>query len=185
MRNIIDSYNDFELKQLIEKSTSFKDLARHMGYTHGASGDTIKKLRKRVERFDTSHFKTSSGGGNFEQLKDEDIFKKDSAFANKTVRKHYKNGNYSEYKCSICGQLPFWNGQELTLILDHKMVIIVTTDCKIFVGYAQIAINNYQRQVVEIPIEKYIRKYGFAKIVERKFSKVVKDAKSVKQKEEL
>lgn len=120
MKNIIDSYNDFELKQLIEKSTSFKDLARNMGYTHGASGDTIKKLRKRVEKFDTSHFKTSSGGGNFEQLKDEDIFKKGSMFANKTVRKHYKNGNYSEYKCSICGQLPFWNGQELTLILDHK-----------------------------------------------------------------
>lgn len=119
-RNIIDSYNDFELKQLIEKSTSLKDLARNMGYTHGASGDTIKKLRKKVERFDTSHFKTSNGGGNFEQLQDEDIFQKDSIVANKTVRKHYKDGNYSEYKCSICGQLPVWNGQELTLILDHK-----------------------------------------------------------------
>ena len=119
-RNIIDSYNDFELKKLIADSTSLKDLARRMGYTHGVSGDTIKKLRKRVENFDTSHFKTYVNQGKFEQLQEKDIFQKGHYVANKTVRKHYKDGNYSEYKCSICGQLPVWNGQDLTLILDHK-----------------------------------------------------------------
>lgn len=119
-RSIIDSYNDFDLKKLVEESRLLKDLARKMGYTHGASGDTIKILRKRVEKFDTSHFKTSSHGGVLAKLKDEDIFKKDSDVSQKAVRKHYKEGNYSEYKCSICGQEPVWNGKELTLILDHK-----------------------------------------------------------------
>lgn len=119
-KNIIDSYNDFELKRLVEESRSFKDLARKMGYTHGASGDTIKNLKKRVAKFDTSHFKSTPNGGKVEKLKDEDIFKKDSGVSQHTVREHYKAGNYSEYKCSICGQDPVWNGKELTLILDHK-----------------------------------------------------------------
>ena len=37
----------------------------------------------------------------------------------KTIKKYYIMGNYSEYKCSICGQLPEWQGKPLTLILDH------------------------------------------------------------------
>jgi len=35
------------------------------------------------------------------------------------LRNWYKKGNYTKYECSICGQEPFWNGKELTLILDH------------------------------------------------------------------
>ena len=35
-----------------------------------------------------------------------------------TLSFHLK-GEYTPYKCSICGQEPFWNGQTLTLILDH------------------------------------------------------------------
>lgn len=31
----------------------------------------------------------------------------------------YKEGNYTEYKCAICGQEPIWNGRELVLTLDH------------------------------------------------------------------
>lgn len=36
-----------------------------------------------------------------------------------TFRGWYKKGNYTEYKCSICGLEPLWNGKDLTLILDH------------------------------------------------------------------
>ena len=31
----------------------------------------------------------------------------------------YLKGNYSEYKCAICGLEPIWNGKPLTLTLDH------------------------------------------------------------------
>ncbi|MBP3801351.1 MAG: HNH endonuclease [Clostridia bacterium] len=37
----------------------------------------------------------------------------------KTLRDWYLKGKYTEYKCDICGLEPFWNGKELTLILDH------------------------------------------------------------------
>lgn len=118
-KTIINSYNDDELKELVKRSTSYKDLARNMGYTYGASGDTIKKLKKLVARFDTSHFTTTTCRTN-QPFDDKDIFCENSPVAQKTMRKHYIRGNYSEYKCSICGQLPLWNGKELTLILDHK-----------------------------------------------------------------
>ena len=35
------------------------------------------------------------------------------------MRRIYLKGNYTPYKCSICGLEPFWNGKELTLTLDH------------------------------------------------------------------
>lgn len=50
---------------------------------------------------------------------DEEVFCKNSGVSQITVRRHYFNGKYSPYVCSICGQEPFWNGKELTLILDH------------------------------------------------------------------
>ena len=42
-----------------------------------------------------------------------------STINQKTLRRWYKKGNYTEYKCSICGLLPVWQNKELTLILDH------------------------------------------------------------------
>ena len=44
---------------------------------------------------------------------------KNSKVDQKTLREHYFKGQYSQYKCSICNQEPFWNHKELTLILDH------------------------------------------------------------------
>ena len=49
----------------------------------------------------------------------ENIFIKNSTASQTTLRRWYEKGNYTEYKCSICGQEPFWNGKELTLTLDH------------------------------------------------------------------
>ena len=49
----------------------------------------------------------------------ENIFIENSTADQSTLRRYYKKGNYTKYKCSICGQEPFWNGKELTLILDH------------------------------------------------------------------
>ena len=50
---------------------------------------------------------------------DKDIFIEDSPVEQATLRRRYLAGNYSEYRCAICGQEPFWNGKELVLTLDH------------------------------------------------------------------
>lgn len=35
------------------------------------------------------------------------------------MRRWYLKQEYTPYICSICGQEPFWNGQPLSLTLDH------------------------------------------------------------------
>lgn len=35
------------------------------------------------------------------------------------MRRWYLKQEYTPYVCSICGQEPFWNGQPLSLTLDH------------------------------------------------------------------
>ena len=49
----------------------------------------------------------------------KDIFIQNSSVCQSTLRRYYREGEYSEYICSICGQEPIWQGKELTLILDH------------------------------------------------------------------
>lgn len=118
---IIDQYTKTELEQIVSISTSYHDLARKLGYSNTCSGDTIKNLRKWFEDFDTSHFQTSNSimDSLQKELNPEDIFIINSKTPQSTLRRYYKKGNYSEYKCSICGQEPIWNSKELTLILDH------------------------------------------------------------------
>ena len=74
-------------------------------------------ISKRVKELncDISHFNTKTPV----KRSEENIFIENSTAEQSTLRKWYKKGNYTEYKCSICGQKPIWNGKELTLILDH------------------------------------------------------------------
>ena len=46
------------------------------------------------------------------------MFVENSTANQTTLRRWYEKENI-EYKCSICGQLPFWQNKPLTLILDH------------------------------------------------------------------
>jgi len=38
----------------------------------------------------------------------ENVFCENSTASQHTLRKWYKKGNYTEYKCSICGLESFW-----------------------------------------------------------------------------
>lgn len=115
-KTIFESYTKEEIVKILEKSTSMKDFARKLGYA-SCSGDTAKMLKRKLE---------SCGLEAPEQIRvsikrtDEEIFIKDSPVTQKILRKRYKQITRKEdYKCSICGQEPIWNGKELTLTLDH------------------------------------------------------------------
>lgn len=89
-----------------------------MGYKSN-SGDSTKALKKRIEdlNIDTSHFYST-------KIKKivrtrENVFVDNSTCGSKTLRSFYKKETENNYKCSICGLEPFWNGKPLTLILDH------------------------------------------------------------------
>lgn len=112
-----ENYTSKEIENIVKNSISYKDFARKIGYSNSPSGDTIKSLEKKLEKYDTSHF--SSTKMTPISRTPENTFIENSTTDQKTLRKLYIQGEYSKYECSICGLQPEWQGKELTLILDH------------------------------------------------------------------
>ena len=115
---LINSYTNEEFENIAKQSNSWKDFSRNLGYNSN-SGDLKRQLQKRVEdlNIDVSHFKTVSPKAI--ERNEENIFIENSTADQSVLRRWYKKGSYSDYKCSICDLEPFWNGKPLTLILDH------------------------------------------------------------------
>lgn len=116
--SIIGKYTPEEVKQKALECTSMKQLAQKLGYSAngGTSGQTIQKYCD-YYNISLNHFTNSPK--NTIKRNPENIFIENSTAGQTTLRRWYEKGKYTEYKCSICGQEPFWNGKELTLTLDH------------------------------------------------------------------
>lgn len=114
--SILSNYSDEDFAKIVAESTSYRDCLFALGY-NSYSGSTISLIKQRVQELNlsTSHFLVQSPI----KRDESNIFIENSTADQKTLRNWYKKGKYTEYKCSICGQEPFWNGKELTLILDH------------------------------------------------------------------
>ena len=111
-----ENYSEQEINQILKLSNSFKDFARKIGYSYSPSGNTISMLKKKLQNYDTSHFYNNT---QIIKRNEDNIFIKNSTASQHTFRKWYLKGEYTDYKCSICGQEPFWQEQEMPLILDH------------------------------------------------------------------
>ena len=114
----IDLFTDEQFTKIVQESYTMIDVAKKLGYT-SHSGYNGQRIRYRIDQLglSTDHF--TLGNRRPQKRTAENIFIENSTAAQKTLRLYYKNGNYTSYKCAICGQEPFWNGKELTLILDH------------------------------------------------------------------
>lgn len=113
---IMSQISNEQFEIIVKNSTSIKEVGVKCGYSNNGSGSAdIVKKRIAEQQLDTSHFIRKTPV----KRTDEEIFIENSPVDQRTLRQHYKNGNYTEYKCSICGQEPFWNGKELSLTLDH------------------------------------------------------------------
>lgn len=112
---IMSKISDEEFENIVNTSTSLKEIAYRCGYSNN-SGASSKIVKERISRqkitFQTIH-------GEKIQRSDKDIFIEDSQVNQSTLRRRYLRGNFTEYKCAICGLEPFWNGKELVLTLDH------------------------------------------------------------------
>lgn len=114
---IIDKFTKKELEQIVSECYSYRELAKRVGYV--SIGNNAKTIRRRLDQFNisTEHF-TGRGKGR-EARDEENIFCENSTATQSTLRKWYIKGQYTDYKCAICGLPPIWNGKELTLTLDH------------------------------------------------------------------
>jgi len=113
----VDTFSEEELREIVSKCTSMRELCRELGYT--STGNNHKTIKTRLEKYNisTEHFTCAAKG---KVVRNEDnVFIANSTATQATLRRWYIKGEYSPYKCAICGQEPFWNGKELTLTLDH------------------------------------------------------------------
>ena len=117
--SLLNNCSTEQLIQYVESSTCYKQVLEKLGY-RACSGSVQQLLRERLraENISTEHFIAPTGDKIVKRTK-ENTFCENSTVDQKTLRKKYFQDNYSEYKCSICGQDPYWNGKSMTLILDH------------------------------------------------------------------
>lgn len=117
LSSIIKEIPKDRLEKIVSESFYYKEVLKKLGYfSYSGSLQVSLKERLQKENISTEHFKKV----NYQNKKTfEEIFCENSEVSQHTLRDHYRQGNYSNYICSICGQEPFWNGNDLTLILDH------------------------------------------------------------------
>lgn len=104
--------------QLIHNSSSIKEVCQKLGYTN-VGGGVNQLFKQRCEELgiDWQH-SFNNTRKTPRKLTFEQVFCKDSSVTQTTLREWYKKGEYSEYKCAICG-INEWNGKSLSLRLDH------------------------------------------------------------------
>lgn len=112
----MDKYSDEEFRRIVSDSFSYKECMRSLGY-NSISGTSLRLLKNKISRLniDVNHFKSTSP----RKLTKDDVFVQNATVTQKVLRHWYEKESCSEYKCSICGQLPFWNEKPMVLILDH------------------------------------------------------------------
>ena len=120
MRARVDNFSKNELEEWTKRSTNFIELAKNLGY-QSLTGNVSKVIKSRLDEYniDYSHFTIIPKDK--EERTFENSFCENSKASSSYIRNHYKKDFTTKetYKCSICGQEPFWNGKELTLTLDH------------------------------------------------------------------
>ena len=103
------------INKIVAESNSFSEVLRKLELSK--SGAMVKYLKDYLNELNISVEHFGKYGKTIRTF--ENVFIKNSDVDQKTLRKWYFEGKYSEYKCSICGQEPIWQSKPLTLILDH------------------------------------------------------------------
>lgn len=116
-KSLIRQYSKKELEKMVKESTSMRELQRKLGYKSiGSNYETIQKVLDEYN-ISTKHFTGVAKGAT--KRNEENVFVKDSTANQAVLRRWYLKGQYSEYKCAICGLPAQWQGKPLTLTLDH------------------------------------------------------------------
>lgn len=116
-KSLISTFSKEDLQKIVKNCTSMRELERKLGYQSiGNNGKTIQNYLDQLN-ISTEHF-TGLPKGTISRTP-QNTFIKNSTATQAVLRRMYTKGNYSPYKCAICGQEPIWNGKPLTLTLDH------------------------------------------------------------------
>ena len=114
--------SDAEIEEAVAGSFSWAETLRRLGYCH--SGANWKTLQKRVAELgvSTDHFDryaTTRRRGIARRIPLEEILVKGSSYSRSSLKQRLYDAGLRERRCELCGQDESWNGQQISLILDH------------------------------------------------------------------
>ena len=112
------SNSNEEFLELIQRSSSIKEVIKALGYNN-TSGGANELFNQRCDELGID-WKKELRSKTYRRVRrtKENVFCVDSTASQDTVRSWFLKGEYVPYECEICG-ISEWNGQELTLRLDH------------------------------------------------------------------
>lgn len=119
--NKIYQLSDEDFTLLIQNSTSYLQCVLAVGYSkNGRYAYDLIKQRCKELGISTDHFKGNNGNGYHPKYSLDEILVKDSNYLNlSSLKNRLLKEGLIKYKCDICGNDGSWNGQELSLQLDH------------------------------------------------------------------
>ena len=114
---IIDNFTKEELEQIVQESTSYREVILKLGYST-PNGNNNKTLKDRLQLYgiSTEHF-LSNRKKSIVRTK-ENVFCQDSTATQATLRRWFILEECVPYRCAQCG-ISEWQGKKLVLQLDH------------------------------------------------------------------
>lgn len=127
--SLVSELTKEQLEEYITTSHSYREVLRKIGY-HCNNGYLYKLVKNRAKELGITvqpiplpnlleTRKDTKKTAQDLRLPDEVVFTKNAKIDKTTVRAHFKSLTKDMYYCWICGQEPEWNGQPLTMIMDH------------------------------------------------------------------
>ena len=108
------------LEVIVRNSNNYSDACRKLGLRPFYGNR--RTLKKYIDFFEinTNHFNNRGCGSNKNKIDLKDILVENSTYTYTTTLKNrlYKEG-LKEKTCELCGQGEEWNGNHMSLILDH------------------------------------------------------------------
>jgi len=117
----VDTIRDLSterLTDLAQKHATYTSILKELGYGHSPQRFYFRELRKKLEKENIEFTSSRSKGLNsFKKLKD--ILVEDSSFSRWHLRKRLIEENLIDYVCNKCGIGDEWQGDLLSLQLEH------------------------------------------------------------------
>jgi len=119
-KSIIYSISDNEFRNLVERSDTYTDVLKYFHLSNkGSNSDVVKK---RIHELDIniSHFVTYRVTVPFSRVySNSEVYCKDSRYSSSSLRNRILSDHVVDYICSKCGLGNEWQGDTLSLQLDH------------------------------------------------------------------
>lgn len=114
-----------ELTSIVKLYNTFSDIFKHYNFPYNGANHKALKERLFWEKIDFSHIKLGWGLNKgikkeyIPKYKLDEVLIDNSSFTRFALKIRLFKEKLIQNICCICGQLPYWEGQNLSLQLDH------------------------------------------------------------------